>query len=93
MNSLIFDMTSFTPTEGQWWSDHRNVGVERRVSLVAAQFGFFLWTADFRDARTSQHICQRFFCSKVSSNEPVALFEHIGDRHRWMEDQWQKRAV
>ena len=87
MTRLTFDMASFSPTQGQWWSDHRNASTERRVRLVAAQFGFFLWTADFRDSRTSKHICQRFFCSKVSSNEPVALFETIGERHAWMQKQ------
>ena len=87
MNSLIFDITSFTPTQGQWWSDHRNEGVDRRVSLVAAQFGFFLWTANFRNARTGKHICHRFFCSKASSNDPVALFETAGERHNWMQKQ------
>jgi hypothetical protein len=87
--NIIFTMASFSPTQGQWWSDFNNKGVERRVSLVAAQFGFFLWTADFRDARTGKFICQKFFCSKVSDNEPVALFETAGDRHRWMEAQWE----
>lgn len=89
MTKLIFDMTSFSPTQGQWWGDMKNNGIERRVSLVAAQFGFFLWTADFRDARTSKIIDQKWFCSKVSDNKPVALFETIGDRHRWMEAQWE----
>ena len=86
---IIFTMDSFSPTQGQWWSDFNNKDVERRVSLVAAQFGFFLWTADFRDARTGKIIAQKWFCSKVSSNEPVALFESIGDRQRWMEAQWE----
>jgi hypothetical protein len=87
MNNLVFDMTSFTPTQRQWWSDCRNANVERRVSLVAAQFGFFLWTASFRDARSGKHICHRFFCSKPSSNEPVALFKTISERHEWMQKQ------
>ena len=89
MNSLIFDMTSFSSTQGQWWSDFRNEGVERRVSLVAAQFGFFLWTADFRDARSGKRITSKFFCTKPSSEEPVALFEDADDRQRWMEAQWE----
>jgi len=93
MNTLVFDMTSFSPTQGQWWSDFRNENTERRVSLIAAQFGFFLWTADFRDARTGKMICQKFFCSNVSDNEPVALFETIGDRHRWMEAEWETRQA
>jgi hypothetical protein len=93
MTKLIFDMNSFSPTQGQWWGDTINAGVERRVSLVAAQFGFFLWTADFRDAKTGRIITQKFFCSKVSENEPVALFEDIGERHRWMEEQWKEREA
>lgn len=91
--TLTFTPASFTPTQGQWWSDISNDGVERRVSLVAAQFGFFLWTADFRHANNGAIICQKFFCSKVSDNEPVALFEHIGDRHDWMEAQWNARQL
>jgi hypothetical protein len=93
MNNLVFDMTSFTPTQGQWWSDHRNACTERRVSLVASCMGFWLWTADFRSAQSGKRITSKFFCTKTSSEQPVALFEDADDRQRWMEDQWQKREV
>jgi hypothetical protein len=93
MNTLVFDMTSFSPTQGQWWSDSRNACTERRVKLVASCMGFWLWTADFRNAQSGKRITSKFFCTKPSSEEPVALFEDADDRQRWMEDQWQKRAV
>lgn len=93
MEKLVFTMASFSPTQGQWWKDSANTNVERRVSLIGAQFGFFCWTASFRNAKTGQMITQKWFCSEVSSNTPVALFEEIGDRHRWMEEQWQKREA
>ena len=93
MTRLIFTMDSFSPTQGQWWSDHSNANVERRVSLVASQMGFFLWTADFRHARTGKHITQKFFCSLPTSDEPVALFEHASDRQAWLEKQWALRAA
>lgn len=81
------------PTQGQWWSDSRNACTERRVKLVASCMGFWLWTADFRNAQSGKRITSKFFCTKPSSEEPVALFEDAEDRQRWMEDQWQKRAV
>jgi hypothetical protein len=90
---LIFDMASFSPTQGQWWEDLRNDNTERRVSLVASQMGFFLWTADFREARSGKIICQKFFCTKPDSEEPVALFEHVQDRQEWLEKEWAKQAV
>ncbi len=94
MDRIIFTMASFSPTQGQWWSDFSNKGIERRVSLVASQMGFFLWTADFRDARSGKHICQKLFCSLPTSDEPVALFEHVSDRQAWLEKQWEiKQAV
>jgi hypothetical protein len=93
MNNLVFDMASFSPTQGQWWSDRRNACTERRVSLVASCMGFWLWTADFRNAQTGRIITQKFFCTKASSEEPVALFEDPDDRQRWMEEQWEKQAV
>lgn len=93
MNRLIFDMTSFSSTQGQWWKDLRNDNTERRVSLVASHMGFFLWTADFREARSGKFICQKFFCTKPDSEEPVALFEHVQDRQEWLEKEWAKQAV
>lgn len=93
MNRLIFTMNSFSPTQGQWWADTSNKGIERRVSPVAAQFGFYLWTAEFRDTKTGRIVTRKWFCSAPGSNEPLALFETIGDRHRWMEEQWRQRAV
>jgi len=93
MNTLVFDMISFTPTQGQWWSDSRNACTERRVKLVASCMGFWLWTADFRNAQSGKYITSKFFCTKPSSEEPVALFEDADDRQRWMEGQWAKRAV
>ena len=92
MNSLIFDMTSFTPTQGQWWADHRNTRTERRVSLEASCMGFFLWTASFRNAQSGQIITSKCFCTKPNSEEPVALFENGDDRQRWMEAQWEAQA-
>ncbi len=93
MTRIIFTMDSFSPTQGQWWSDNANTNVERRVSLVASQMGFFLWTADFRHARTGKHITQKFFCSLPTSNEPVALFEHVSDRQAWLEKQWEAKQA
>lgn len=93
MTRLIFDMASFGSTQGQWWKDLRNDNTERRVSLVASQMGFFLWTADFREARSGKHITQKFFCTKSESEEPVALFEHVQDRQTWLEKEWAKQAV
>ena len=90
---LIYDMASFSPTQGQWWKDLRNDNTERRVSLVASQMGFFLWTADFREARSGKHIYQKFFCTKPNSEKPVALFENIQDRQEWLEKEWAKQAV
>jgi hypothetical protein len=93
MNSLIFDMTSFTPTQGQWWADHRNTRTERRVSLEASCMGFFLWTASFRNAQSGQIITSKCFCTKPNSEEPLALFENGDDRQRWMEAQWEAQAA
>ena len=90
MTKLIFTMASFSPTQGQWWKDNANVGIERRVGLVASCMGFFLWTADFRDARSSSIVSQKWFCTMPNSDEPVALFESPDDRQRWMEAQWAK---
>lgn len=90
MTKLIFTMASFSPTQGQWWKDNANAGIERRVSLVASCMGFFLWTADFRDARSSSIVSQKWFCTMPNSDEPVALFESPNDRQRWMEAQWAK---
>jgi hypothetical protein len=93
MNNLVFDMASFSPTQGQWWSDRRNACTERRVSLVASCMGFWLWTADFRNAQTGKRITSKFFCTKPSNEEPVALFEDADDRQRWMEAQWAAREA
>ena len=90
---LIYDMASFSPTQGQWWKDLRNDNTERRVSLVASQMGFFLWTADFREARSGKLLYQKFFCTKPNSEEPVAWFENIQDRQAWLEKEWAKQAV
>lgn len=87
--ALVFTLDSFCPTQGQWWRNNTVRGTERRVSLVAAHLGFWLWTADFRDAHSGRIITQRFFCTKLSSEEPVALFESPEDRQRWMEMQWK----
>jgi len=88
-SSLVFTLDSFRPTQGQWWGNNTVRGTERRVSLVAAHLGFWLWTADFRDAHSGRIITQRFFCTKPSSEEPVALFENPDDRQRWMQQQWK----
>jgi hypothetical protein len=93
MTKLVFTMKSFSPTQNQWWSDTNNPCVERRVGLVASCMGFWLWTADFRNAQTGKRITSKFFCTKPSSEEPVALFEDADDRQRWMEEQWEKQAV
>lgn len=93
MDRLIFTMRSFSPTQGQWWADASNKGIERRVKLVASCMGFWLWTADFRNAQTGERITSKFFCTKPSSEEPVALFEHADDRQRWMEKQWGMKAA
>ena len=93
MTRIIFTMASFSSTQGQWWADFSNKGIERRVSLVASQMGFFLWTADFRDARSGKRITQKFFCSLPTSDEPIALFEHVDQRTEWLEKQWAKKAV
>ena len=84
---LIFTMAAFSPTQGQWWRSCAPKGTERRVKLVASCQGFWLWTADFRDARTSKLLTSKFFCTKPSSDEPVALFESADDRQRWMDKQ------
>ena len=93
MTKLVFDMSSFSPTQSQWWKDAINAGVERRVSLVASCMGFWLWTADFRNAQSGKIITKKFFCTKPSSEEPVALFEDADDRQCWMEGQWKAQAV
>ena len=93
MTRLTFDMASFSPTQGQWWSDRRNACTERRVRLVASCMGFWLWTADFRDAQSGKIITSKFFCTKTSREEPVALFEDADDRQRWMEAQWKQREA
>jgi hypothetical protein len=93
MTRLTFDTASFSPTQGQWWSDHRNARTERRVRLVASCMGFWLWTADFRDAQSGRITTSKFFCTNTSSEKPVALFEDADDRQRWMEDQWAKGAA
>ena len=84
---LIFTMAAFYPTQGQWWRSCAPAGTERRVKLVASCMGFWLWTADFRDARTNKLLTSKFFCTKPNSEEPVALFENADDRQRWMERQ------
>jgi len=88
-SSLVFTLDSFRPTQGQWWRHDTSRNIERRVKLVAAHLGFWLWTADFRDAHSGRILSQRFFCTKPSSEEPVALFESPDDRQRWMEMQWK----
>jgi hypothetical protein len=90
---LIFTMAAFSPTQGQWWRSCSPKGTERRVKLVASCQGFWLWTADFRDARTSKLLTSKFFCTKPNSDEPVALFESADDRQRWMDKQWAMQAA
>jgi hypothetical protein len=55
--------------------------------------GFFLWTSDFRNAKTGQIIASKFFCTKPNSDDPLAWFGDTDSRQRWMEEQWQKQAV
>ena len=93
MNSLTFTRNSFSPTQGQWWNDCCNPHHERRVSLVASCMGFFLWTSDFRNAKTGQIIASKFFCTKPNSDDPLSWFGDTDSRQRWMEEQWQKQAV
>lgn len=93
MNRLIFTMDCFRPTQGQWARACAPSGTERRVKLVASCMGFWLWTADFRDDRTSKLITSKFFCTRPNSEEPVALFESADDRQRWMEKQWALQAL
>lgn len=87
---LVFTPASFSSTQGQWWKCFSNDGIERRVSLVASQAGFFLWDASFRHARTRQVVDRRWFCSKAGSSEPIAFFNSPGDRHQWLEEQYKE---
>jgi hypothetical protein len=91
--ALVLTPASLTPTEGQWWRSCTPKGTERRVKLVASQFGFLLWTASFRHAQTGAPLEQRFFCSAMHDSKPLAVFKTIEERRFWMEKQWDAQQA
>jgi len=88
--ALVLTPASLTPTQGQWWSSCTPKGTERRVKLVASQFGFLLWTASFRNAQTGEPVEQRFFCSAMDDSKPLAVFKTIEERRGWMLKQYNE---
>jgi hypothetical protein len=91
--ALVLTPASLTPTQGQWWRSCTPKGTERRVKLVASQFGFLLWTASFRNAQTGEPVAQRFFCSAMDDSKPLAVFKTIEERRFWMENQWNLKEM
>lgn len=91
---LIFKMASFHPTQGQWYDDLCNDNVQRRVSLTGAIKGYGLWTANFRTKENlnvwppeSKHICSKFFITRIGETSPLAFFETLQDRDKWLDQQ------
>lgn len=93
MENLTFDMQSFSPTQGQWFDDHRNQNVQRRGFLFSSHMGYHLWVAEFRTTENlnvwppeSKFICRKYFVTEPKKTTPIALFESGADMHRWIKE-------